>query len=104
MRVLALCLSLSFLVACGSVLLAQKQVSDDEIYDNVRRRLANDPDVKGGTFEVQVEAGVVTIRGTVEKDQFKSKAERLAKKVRGVRKVVNQLQIKTKSRNTQPRA
>ena len=76
---------------------AQKQVSDDEIYDQVRRKLANDPDVKGGTFDVKVESGVVTIRGVVEKEKFKAKAERLAKKVHGVRQVVLQLQTKKKS-------
>jgi osmotically-inducible protein OsmY len=68
-------------------------VSDDLIYDQVRRRLANDPDVKGGTFEVAVKDGVVTIKGVVERDKFKSKAEKLAKKVKGVRQVVNQLTV-----------
>ncbi len=97
MRVLSICLVLSLLVAAAGALLAQKQVSDDLIYDQVRRKLANDPDVKGGTFDVKVEAGVVTIRGVVEKERGRAKAERLAKKVHGVRQVVNQVQIKKKS-------
>jgi len=97
MRVLSICLVLSLLVAAAGALLAQKQVSDDVIYDQVRRKLANDPDVKGGTFDVKVESGVVTIRGVVEKEKFRAKAERLVKKVRGVRQVVTQIQIKKKS-------
>ncbi len=97
MRVLSVCLVLSLLVAAAGALLGQKQVSDDEIYDQVRRKLANDPDVKGGTFDVKVESGVVTIRGVVEKEKFKAKAERLAKKVHGVRQVVLQIQVKRKS-------
>jgi len=97
MRILSVCLVLSLLVAAAGALLAEKQVSDDEIYDQVRRKLANDPDVKGGTFDVKVENGVVTISGVVEKEKFKGKAERLAKKVHGVRKVVTQIQIKKKS-------
>ena len=97
MRVLSICLVLSLLVAAAGALLAQKQVSDDLIYDQVRRKLANDPDVKGGTFDVKVESGVVTIRGVVEKEKFRAKAERLVKKVRGVRQVVTQIQIKKKS-------
>ena len=97
MRVLSICLVLSLLVAAAGGLLAQKQVSDDVIYDQVRRKLANDPDVKGGTFDVKVESGVVTIRGVVEKEKFRAKAERLAKKVHGVRQVVSQIQIKKKS-------
>jgi osmotically-inducible protein OsmY len=92
-----MCLIVSLLVAAAGALLGQKQVSDDEIYDQVRRKLANDPDVKGGTFDVKVESGVVTIRGVVEKEKFKSKAERLAKKLHGVRQVVLQLQVKSKS-------
>jgi len=97
MRVFSICLIVSLLVAAAGALLAQKQVSDDLIYDQVRRKLANDPDVKGGTFDVTVESGVVTIRGVVEKEKFKAKAERLAKKVHGVRQVVSQIQIKKKS-------
>jgi osmotically-inducible protein OsmY len=97
MRILSVCLILSLLFLAGGVLIAQKQVSDDEIYDNVRRKLANDPEVKGGTLDVKVESGVVTIRGLVEKEKHKHKAERLTKKVHGVRQVVNQLQIKPKA-------
>jgi osmotically-inducible protein OsmY len=97
MRILSVCIILSLLAAAGGVLIAQKQVSDDEIYDNVRRKLANDPDVKGGTFDVKVDAGVVTIVGVVEKDKFKTKAEKLTKKVQGVRQVVNQIQVKPRS-------
>jgi osmotically-inducible protein OsmY len=97
MRVISICLVVSLLVAAAGALLGQKQVSDDVIYDQVRRKLANDPDVKGGTFDVKVESGVVTIRGVVEKEKFRAKAERLVKKVRGVRQVVTQIQIKKKS-------
>ena len=97
MRVISICLVVSLLVAAAGALLGQKQVSDDVIYDQVRRKLANDPDVKGGTFDVKVESGVVTIRGVVEKEKFRAKAERLVKKVRGVRRVVLQIQIKKKS-------
>ena len=97
MRVVSICLIVSLLVAAAGAMLAQKPVSDDLIYDQVRRKLANDPEVKGGTFDVQVENGVVTIRGVVEKEKYKGKAERLAKKVHGVRQVVTQIQIKKKS-------
>lgn len=77
---------------------AGKHISDDEIYDNVRRRLANDPDVKGGAFEVDVKQGVVTMKGVVEKDKFRSKAEKLVRKVAGVKSVVNQITVKARER------
>ena len=63
----------------GAALAAEKNVSDDGIYDNVRRRLASDPIVKGGGLQVDVKAGVVTLRGTVEEQKQKDKATRLAK-------------------------
>mgnify|MGYP000923716677 CR=1 FL=1 len=94
MRVFTLILLFAFLL--GGVL-ALAQTSDDQIYDQVIRRLANDPDVKGGAFEVDVKEGIVTIKGVVEKEKFKEKAEKLAKKVKGVKGVVNQLVVKPRS-------
>jgi osmotically-inducible protein OsmY len=94
MRAVAACLAVLLLVASAGGFAAEKQVSDDLIYDQVRRKLANDADVKGGAFEVTVVSGVVTLRGVVEREKYKAKAERLTKKIKGVRQVVNQLQIK----------
>ena len=59
----------------------------------MRRKLANDPDVRGGAFDVSVKDGVVTLKGKVEKEKYRQRAEKVAKKVKGVKQVVNQLQI-----------
>jgi predicted ATP-grasp superfamily ATP-dependent carboligase len=75
---------------------ADKHLSDDAIHDLVKRKLANDPDVKGGALEIDVKEGVVTLRGKVETEKLKQKAERLAKKVSSVKKVVNEIQLSTK--------
>jgi hyperosmotically inducible periplasmic protein len=75
---------------------ADKPMSDDSIYDLVKRKLANDPDVKGGALDIDVKEGVVTLRGKVETDRQKQKAERLAKKVSGVKKVINEIQLSGK--------
>jgi osmotically-inducible protein OsmY len=75
---------------------ADKHLSDDSIHDLVKRKLANDPDVKGGALDIEVKDGMVTLRGKVETDKLKQKAERLAKKVPGVKKVVNEIQLSTK--------
>lgn len=69
------------------------QKQDDAIYDQVRRRLAGDPEVKGGGLEVEVKDGVVTIRGIVRTDKAKAKAERVAGRVKGVTKVINELKV-----------
>ncbi len=67
--------------------------SDNLIYDATRRRLAGDPDVKGGALEVEVKDGVVTLKGIVRTDQAKAKAEKLTLKVKGAKKVINELRV-----------
>jgi osmotically-inducible protein OsmY len=44
-------------------------------------------------FEVSVHEGAVTLKGKVRTDKQKSKAEKLAKKVKGVTSVNNRLVI-----------
>lgn len=72
---------------------AQTSRDDDRIYDQVRLRLASHPDVKGGAIEVQVKDGVVTLRGKVRTEKAREKAESVAGKVKGVKKVINELQV-----------
>ncbi len=73
-------------------LYAQK-VPDDLIYDQVRRRLASDPDVKGAMIEVQVKDGAVSLAGKVKTDKARQRAEKLARKVKGVKSVTNNLVV-----------
>ncbi len=68
-------------------------VSDDALYDAVRRRLADDADVKGGGIQVEVKDGNVTLSGKVSDERARQKAAKLAKKVKGVRSVNNQLTV-----------
>jgi osmotically-inducible protein OsmY len=93
MRALSVLLIFCFLFSAVAFS-AQKTLTDDQIYDNVRRRLANDPDVKGGTFQVDVKDGVVTVKGVVERQKQKDRAESIIKKTKGVTGVNNQIQIK----------
>lgn len=77
-----------------SPLPAQKTpISDGAIEDQVRIRLANDPDVKGGAFQVSVKDGVVTVKGKVDQAKWKSRAEKIVKKVKGVKSVDNQITV-----------
>jgi hyperosmotically inducible periplasmic protein len=73
---------------------ADKVVSDDMIYDNVRIKLASDQVVKGGALEVDVKDGVVTLGGMVENSRQKDRAAKLAKSVKGVKQVINKLNLK----------
>jgi osmotically-inducible protein OsmY len=88
MRTLSLLLILILLVP---LLVAQGTPADDRIYDEVRRKLANDTDVRGAGLDVAVKAGAVTLRGRVRDDKAKEKAEKIAKKVKGVVSVKNDL-------------
>jgi osmotically-inducible protein OsmY len=77
-------------------LYAQKDktpVSDDVIVDQVRVKLAGDSEIGGQPIQVDAHNGVVVLTGKVTNDRFKSKAEKLAKKVKGVTGVDNKLLI-----------
>lgn len=92
MRVLALVLI--FLLTALSAIALQQASSDDEIYDLVRRRLAGDPDVRGGALDITVKDGVVTLRGAVRTEKARKKADKLTRKIKGVKNVVNELTVK----------
>ncbi len=85
-------LAVGLLLASGTIV-AQNSHEDDRIYDQVRMKLANHPDVKGGAIEVTVKDGVVTLQGKVRTDTAKKKADGAAMKVKGVKKVINQLTV-----------
>lgn len=72
---------------------ASKPISDDFLVDTIRQKLAADSVVKGGAIDVEVKDGAVTLKGKVEEEKQKSKAEKIAKGVKGVKSVVNQIEI-----------
>jgi osmotically-inducible protein OsmY len=94
-RFLACILILGGTFAQTALLAGQKAPMnpDDRISDQVRMRLATDADVKGGALDVAVKDGTVVIKGRVDTEKGKSKATKLAKKVKGVKTVDNQLAV-----------
>ncbi|MDP9053047.1 MAG: BON domain-containing protein [Acidobacteriota bacterium] len=82
-----------FLALITTAFAASKPVTDDFLIDTIRQKLAADPVVKGGAIDVVVKDGAVTLKGTVEEDRQKNKAEKIAKRVSGVRSVSNELKI-----------
>jgi osmotically-inducible protein OsmY len=91
--------ALMALFLAGAVCLAadKKPVTDDSISDYVRLKLATDPDVKGGALGATAKDGVVTLTGVVETKAQKDKAARIAKKVKGVKQVVNNITLKDRN-------
>ena len=77
-------------------LLAEKDktpVTDDVIVDQVRVKIADDSEVGGQPIQVDAHNGVVVLTGKVTNDKLKAKAEKIAKKVKGVTGVDNKLVI-----------
>ncbi len=83
-----------WVAGAASLAQAQPKVNDDTIHDQVRMRLANDADVKGGALQIEVVQGVVTVKGVVATEKAKTKAEKLIRKVRGVTGVKNLLEVR----------
>lgn len=94
MRVLSLFLILALIVPM--LVWAQKPPApsaDDKIYDEVRRKLADDATVRGAGLTVTVKDGAVTLEGRVHDDKARDKAARVAKRVKGVTNVTNKLKL-----------
>ena len=85
--------ALLILILAVPLLLAQGTPADDRIFDEVRQRLTNDPDVKGAGLAVTVKNGAVSLRGQVQTEKARTKATTIAKKVKGVTNVDNQLKV-----------
>lgn len=73
---------------------AQKKAnSDDMLVDQVRLQLTKDPIVNGGALTVDAKNGVVSLRGKVRTERARQKAEKLARRVKGVKSIDNQLKV-----------
>jgi osmotically-inducible protein OsmY len=70
---------------------------DEDIRRDVEAELRWDPDVDSTDIAVTVDEGVVTLAGFVKKYTEKYTAERIAKRVLGVKAVANDLEVKLAS-------
>jgi osmotically-inducible protein OsmY len=93
LRKLFVSLMLVMAVVVSQSAWAAKNTSDDFLVDTIRQKLASDPVVKGGAIEVEVKDGAVVLKGKVEEEKQKVRAEKLAKKVNGVKSVSNGIQL-----------
>ena len=73
---------------------AQDENPDDLLYDRVIRKIVNDRQLKTNALKVAVEDGVVTVAGTVESEKLRLRVGKVVKKVKGVKKVVNQVRVR----------
>ena len=75
-------------------------LEDGWIHFKVRGALALVDDLRDSTINVDVDNNVVTLRGSVANAAQKAKAEAEAKKIDGVKSVVNKLEVKPAGSNT----
>ena len=69
------------------------QRSDERIREEVCERLTMDDDVDATEIEVEVQAGIVTLNGSVNERHAKRMAEDIADSVRGVKDVQNNIRV-----------
>ena len=70
--------------------------ADVRVREEVRRQLDWDPDVDNSAIGVVAKNGVVTLTGFIDSYAGKLAAERAAKRVRGVRAVANDINVRLK--------
>ena len=95
-RILAAFLAL-FLMQAVCLAKDPPQITDDTISDAVRVKLAGDQLVGVLSLDVTVKQGVVTLAGSVESKSLSARAEKVARRVKGVKQVVNKIEIKTRT-------
>lgn len=84
---------MALILVAAACLAADKPASDDVIWDQVSIKLTGDAVAKGGVFKVEVHQGVVTLTGPAETQRQKDRAGKLARKVNGVKQVINNITV-----------
>ncbi len=67
---------------------------DWEVATRARAALSNDPDLAEFNLEVDVENGILTLRGPVPSEYYRIRANELARGVKGVKTIRNQIRVR----------
>jgi len=73
---------------------ADRIAADAAITADVKARLIGEPGIRAFTINVDTYNGVVTLKGDVKTGAQRATAERLARKVKSVKSIRNQLVVK----------
>lgn len=85
--------ALVLLLAAPAALAAEAQLDDQTIADAIENEISFDQAVPANEIDVRVTSGVVTLTGTVANLLAKERAVSLAETVKGVRSVVNRIEV-----------
>ena len=83
--------------ACSSTEPAGMQIDDAAITAKVKAKLVADPEVNPFEIDVDTQDGVVRLSGIVDEAGQASEAAKLARETAGVRSVVNDIQVGSKT-------
>jgi len=72
---------------------ALEEINDARIASKVKLRLAADPDINAFNIDVDIDLGVVTLRGEVNTPWQKREAASIARNTAGVKEVKNQILV-----------
>ncbi len=76
-----------------SIVVTAKRLADEQVKMQVEEALHTDPYFYDGHVTVTIKDGVVTLSGVVFDEWDLRAAKRIAKRIAGVRRVVNDLEI-----------
>ena len=76
--------------------------TETQLHDAVRRQLDEDPEIRAHDIAVVASDGVITLTGFVDGYAEKLAAEQTVKRVRGVRAVANDIEVKVRDERTDP--
>ncbi|HEX2252668.1 MAG TPA: BON domain-containing protein [Thermoanaerobaculia bacterium] len=85
--------SVSLLAACSTNRPVDEQLDDAGITAAINAKLAEDTDVSMFAIDVDTMDGVVTLSGTVDSDEARREAERIARSQGGVTRVVSRIRV-----------
>lgn len=88
--------TLTFLAGClpRREVRAEPEMTNQAISDKISDEMLLDPGVVSTRLDIQTEDGIVTLSGQVNNILAKERATRIAETVKGVRAVVNQIEVK----------
>ena len=93
----AIVVALAFAAGCTTTQTPGEQVDDATIHTAVKAKLTADRFSNIVNVDVNVTNGVVTLAGEVPDEKTRIDAEREAMTVKGVKRVMNNLQVKNRS-------
>ena len=81
--------------ACSSTRTTGEEIDDAWITTKVKAKLTGDTTINSFNIDVTVLEGVVTLKGKVEKVETKRRAQKYAEDTKGVKQVVNDIEVES---------